>query len=76
VSADGAAGGIVWALDQKTAALRAYDAADVGTELYSSGDTGGRDQLDAVVKFTVPTVANGKVFVGTNGTLTAFGELA
>jgi hypothetical protein len=75
VSANGTANGIVWALDQQTSALRAYDATNVGTELYSSSDSGGRDQLDQVVKFTVPTVANGEVFVGTNGTLTVFGEL-
>ncbi len=35
----------------------------------------GRDGLDSYVKFTVPTVANSEVFVGTKATLTIFGEL-
>ena len=66
--------GIVWAIDPN-AVLRAYDASNLSTELYNSAQNTGRDGLDSYVKFTVPTVANGEVFVGTKATLTIFGEL-
>jgi hypothetical protein len=54
-------------------ALRAYDATNLGTELYSSAQNVARDGLASYVKFTVPTVANGQVFVGTTGSLEIFG---
>jgi len=75
VSANGTANGIVWVLSSQPAGLLAFDATNLGHLLYSSAQVGARDQLDAVVKFTVPTVADGKVFVGTQHTLTVYGEL-
>ena len=75
VSADGTSGGIVWAVNQGPPGLYAFDATDLGHLLYSSDQLAGRDQLDAVAHFVVPTVADGKVFVGTQQTLTAYGEL-
>jgi hypothetical protein len=74
VSADGAADGIVWVVqDNGIAVLRAYRADDLAAELYDSGQAGGRDQLGTAVKFAVPTVVNGKVYVGTQSGLTVFG---
>jgi len=75
VSCNGTIAGtaIVWAIDPN-AVLRAYDASNLSTELYNSAQNVGRDGLDSYVKFTVPTVANGEVFVGTKATLTIFGE--
>ena len=78
VSANGASNGIVWALDDSAyctpqtkngcgpAVLHAYDASNVATELWNSTQRSG-DQAGNAVKFTVPTVANGKVYVGTRG---------
>lgn len=80
VSADGAKNAIVWTLDVSAyassgpAVLYAYDALDVSRQLYSSKLVPS-DQAGPAVKFTVPTVANGKVFVGTATTLEVYGLL-
>ncbi len=53
--------------------LRAYDANNISNELYSSSQNSARDGLSSFVKFTVPVVANGEVFVGTGNSLDIFG---
>jgi hypothetical protein len=75
ISANGSANGIVWAVEnQSTAVLHAYDARDLSTELYNSNQQGdGRDHAGSGNKFIVPTIANGKVFVGTTNGVTVFG---
>src|SRR3989475_202994 len=78
ISADGSTNGIVWVLDNHDgglAVLRAYDATDVSRELYNSTEAGDRDQAGPAVKFAVPTVADGKVYVGGQYQLTVFGLL-
>ena len=74
VSANGVVGGIVWVMDRNANRIHAYDANSLNTELWNSGQkAGGTDNLGAVVKFAVPTVANGEVFVGTSNSLVVYG---
>jgi len=79
VSANGSKDGIVWVLDTPAVAapavLVAYDANDVSNELYDSEQAGTRDALPTGVRFGVPTVANGKVYVRTLSELDVFGLL-
>ena len=51
------------------AILRAYDALNVITELYEKAESGSRDIAGQALKFTVPTIADRKVFVGTSNEL-------
>ena len=80
VSATGTANGVVWILDltawqtNGAAILDAYDATNVSTLLYSSPGSGS-GAAGPAVKFTVPTVANGKVYIGGQYTFTVFGLL-
>jgi hypothetical protein len=77
VSANGTTGGIVWAMDTGNyctnqskgcgpVVLYAYDATNVQTQLWSSALVAA-DAAGNAIKFTVPTIANGKVYVGTRG---------
>jgi hypothetical protein len=79
VSSNGSSNGIVWVIDSSSygtrdhkrqsagpAVLYAFAANNLGTELWNSGTVAG-DVAGNAVKFTVPTVANGKVYIGTRG---------
>jgi hypothetical protein len=80
ISANGSTNAIVWALESHAAAkpvppaiLHAYDATNVSTELYTSKQAGNRDLGGPGLSFAVPTVINGKVYVGTRTELDVFG---
>jgi uncharacterized protein (TIGR03437 family) len=75
ISANGTSSGIVWLLDL-AGVLRAYDATNVATVLYNSNQNSSRDALGGAVKFAAPTVANGKVYAGTQTALVVYGLLA
>jgi uncharacterized protein YjdB len=71
ISANGTSDGILWMIDEgqpiqssapTSATLRAYDAGNLSSELYSSPTS---DQLGYGIKFTSPIVANGKVYIST-----------
>ncbi len=85
VSANGNKNGIVWAVQTDAyyatkapgpAILHAYDARNLGRELYNSNQRLARDNPGPASKFTVPTIANGKVFVGTANQLSVYGLLS
>ncbi|WP_232470809.1 outer membrane protein assembly factor BamB family protein [Caballeronia hypogeia] len=74
ISANGNTNGIVWGVENVTpAVLHAYDAGNLATELYNSNQSGTRDQFGAGNKFVSPTIANGKVYVGTKTGVAVFG---
>jgi outer membrane protein assembly factor BamB len=76
ISANGSANGIVWAAENgTTAALHAFDPANLAVELYNSNQMGTRDQFGAGNKFITPMIANGKVYVGTTNGVAVFGLL-
>ena len=74
ISANGTSNGIVWDLEFNTGQLRAYNASSYAQELYTTAQSGGRDQLGGAVLFAVPTIADGQVYVGTSNGLVAYGE--
>jgi hypothetical protein len=81
ISANGTNDAIVWAIqadgynDQAPAILRAYDAYDLTKEIYNSTEAGARDIAGAAMKFTSPTVINGKVYVPVGNGLNVYGLL-
>jgi hypothetical protein len=82
VSSSATSNGIVWAVETDAytssgpAILRAYSATNVSNLLYGSNLTSGRDTLGPAVKFVVPVVTNGKVYVGAQQEVDVFGLLA
>ncbi len=82
ISANGTDNAIAWIIDADAftssrgpARLLAYNATNLSETLYDSASTGGRDQLGLAQKFAVPTIVNGKVYVGTGFGLSVFGNL-
>jgi hypothetical protein len=77
ISANGTANAIVWVHENsKPAVLHAYDATNLTHELYNSNQAANnRDQPGTGNKFIAPTVADGKVFLGTQNSVAVFGLL-
>jgi hypothetical protein len=78
ISANGANNGIVWVIQNfgPYSILRAFKALDLSIELYDSRMSPNRDNAGLSVTFGVPTIADGKVFVGTGGELDIYGLLS
>ncbi|MBC8096892.1 MAG: RICIN domain-containing protein [Akkermansiaceae bacterium] len=85
LSANGTGNGIVWANCVYTGdalhntvpgILRAYNADNLGSELWNSRMNLSRDNLGNLAKYVPPTVVNGKVYMATfSGTVNVYGLL-
>jgi len=76
ISANGTTNGILWVVTAgTTATLRAFDATNLASQLYNSDQAGTRDSLSLPAHFVTPTVANGRVYVGTQTQLVTYGLL-
>ena len=83
VSSNGNSNGIVWLLDNSAygstccQALYAYDATNLNSMLYNSTQAlNSRDNPGGAVKFSAPIIANGKVYVGSQGQVSAYGIIS
>ena len=78
ISANRKKDGIVWILltkgwqDDTYSILQAYDASDISRLLYAT-DSRGPDAPGPVLRFTVPTVADGRVYLGMRHGLYVYG---
>ncbi len=82
ISANGSRDGIVWLIETKAwngadrpAVLHAFDAADVSHEIYNSEQNSARDRAGLTLRFTIPTVVRGRVYVDAKGELDVYGLL-
>ncbi|MGA3223159.1 MAG: chitobiase/beta-hexosaminidase C-terminal domain-containing protein [Acidobacteriaceae bacterium] len=81
VSSNGTQNGIVWAVDTEfnntngSSILYAFNAQNIGAELYASNQNPSRDDAGAAIKFVVPVVTNGKVYVGAGYQVDVYGLL-
>jgi hypothetical protein len=77
ISSRNARNGIVWAPENSNpAVLHAYDATTL-SELYNTNQAASnRDHFGNGNKYIIPTIANGKVYIGTTNGVAAFGLLS
>jgi hypothetical protein len=82
VSANGSRDGIVWAINsrgwregERPAAVYAWDATNLANELYNSEQHGTRDRAGRAIRFAIPTIANGRVYMGARSEVDVYGLL-
>jgi hypothetical protein len=82
ISSNGTSNGVLWAVRSDAyssngpALLEAFDPTNVATKLYTSSTDAARDTAGTAVKFVVPVVTNGKVYVGAQSEVDVYGLLA
>ena len=83
VSANGDRDGIVWIVSSKgwnspdrTAVLHAVEASNVAHELYNSEQNANRDHAGLALRFNIPTIVNGHVYIGTKHEVDVYGLLS
>jgi hypothetical protein len=83
VSANGLRDGVLWVLhskawnaDDTNAVLYAFDALDTSRLLYASEQNPSRDRAGLALRFNIPTVANGHVYVGAKREVDVYGLLS
>jgi hypothetical protein len=75
ISANGTNNGILWIM-ANTGELLAYDATDLTKVLYTSAQaSANRDSAGSATKFAPPTIVNGKVYIGNQNSVVAYGQL-
>jgi hypothetical protein len=81
LSANATSDAVLWEIDTTNAQsggaaiVHAYNAVNLSQELYNTTQAGSRDTAGPAVKFTVPTVADGHVFIGTATEVDVYGLL-
>jgi hypothetical protein len=82
VSANGSRNGIAWVVSSKgwaspdrPAVLYAADASDITRLLYTSNQNAARDGAGNALRFNIPTIAKGHVYVGAKKELDVYGLL-
>jgi hypothetical protein len=83
VSANGMKDGVLWVLQSKSwngvdtqATLSAFDASDITHQIYSSEQNATRDRAGTALRFNIPTVVNGRVYVGAKSEVDVYGLLS
>jgi hypothetical protein len=83
VSADGEKNAIVWLISRKgegerdqNAILFAFDGKNIAHQLYNSSENYARDHAWRALRFTIPTVANGRVYIGCKHEVDVYGLLS
>ena len=82
VSANGSKDGIVWVVSSKgwsspdrPAVLYAADASNIAHQLYDSDQNAARDRAGYALRFNIPTIVNGHVYVGAKKEVDVYGLL-
>jgi len=74
MSSNGASNGVLWIRRRGANVLHAYDAANISTSS-TTQPRFRRDALGTTVRFNVPMIANGKVYIGTSTEVVVYGLL-